>query len=447
MAHRKFNHYVRSLIAAEVNRFARYYREILQIAPLDYDDGELLSLVENSNKKFGGSAAEIDDRSNETGSERIILLNGNLNYNDDIHGLLEEIKPKLSRSDRIAAIVFNPYFRLLYPVANFLGLRDTAHPVTFITKVGINNIARATEYEIVRMRTSAYLPFRMLGIGDFLNSLLATIPLVRWLAFTTVIVLRPVKSCARPPSLSIVIPARNESGNIENALKQLPEMEGVDLEVLFVEGNSTDDTWAEINRVIELDQYSRFNPRAIKQTGKGKKNATITGFDAASNQLVTVLDADLTMPPEMVPRFYQAYCDGRADMINGNRLMYPMENDAMRFLNRLGNIFFAKFLSQVLDLPVGDSLCGTKLFSRNDHHRMAAWLDDFGDFDPFGDFQMLFPAAELCLGSIDIPIRYGARTYGKTKIHRFRDGLKLLNMTLQGLIKIRAGAIPNKQAH
>ena len=442
MAHRKFNHYIRSLLAAEINRFARYYNEVLQISPLDHDDGELLSLIENGNKKVGDGVSVIDNQSSEPDSGRIILLNGNLNYNDDIHGLLEDIRPRLSRSDRVAAIVFNPYFRWLYPLANFLGLRDAAHPVTFITKVGINNIAKATEFEIVRMRTSAYFPFRMLGIGDFLNSVLAIIPLVRWLAFATVIVLRPIKSCAQPPSLSIIVPARNESGNIENALKRLPAMEGVNLEVLFVEGNSTDDTWEEINRVIGLDQYSRFNPRAIKQTGKGKKDATIAGFEAANNQLVTVLDADLTMPPEMIPRFYQAYCDGRGDMINGNRLMYPMENDAMRFLNRLGNIFFAKSLSQVLDLPLGDSLCGTKLFSRNDHYRMAAWLDDFGDFDPFGDFQMLFPAAELCLGSIDIPIRYGARTYGKTNIHRFRDGLMLLKMTIQGLIKIRAGATP-----
>ena len=442
MAHRKFNNYIRSLLAAEINRFARYYKEILQIAPLDHDDGELLSLIESSNKKVEDNVLEIDDRSNETDCDRIILLNGNMNYSDDIHGLLEEIRPKLSRSDRIAAVVFNPYFRWLYPLANLLGLRDATHPVTFVTKVGINNIARATDYEIVRMRTSAYFPFRLFGIGNFLNSVLATIPLVRWLAFATIIVLRPVKPCAQLPSLSIVIPARNESGNIENALKRLPEMEGVKLEVLFVEGNSTDDTWKEINRVVGLDQYSHLNPRAIKQTGKGKKDATIAGFDAATNQLVTVLDADLTMPPEMIPRFYQAYCDGRAEVINGNRLMYPMENDAMRFLNRVGNIFFAKSLSQILDLPLGDSLCGTKLFSRNNHHRMAAWLHDFGDFDPFGDFQMLFPAAELCLGSIDVPIRYGARTYGKTNIHRFRDGMMLLKMTAQGLIKITAGALP-----
>ncbi|MGI9318483.1 MAG: glycosyltransferase [bacterium] len=442
MAHRKFNHYIRCLLAAEINRFARYYKEILQPAPLGHDDGELLRLIENNNKTVKSDFNDISDQADTDDSDRIVLLNGTLNYNEDIHELLQNLHPRLSRSDRVVAIVFNPYFRWLYPLANLLGLRDAAQPVTFVTKVGIENIARATDYEIVRMRTSAYFPFKLFGIGNFINSAMAILPLVRWLAFATVIVLRPVKVARRLPSLSIVIPARNEAGNIEDALKRLPIMDGVDLEVLFVEGNSTDNTWEEINRVVNLDQYAQFNPKALQQAGKGKKDATITGFNAATKQLVTVLDADLTMPPEMVPRFYQAYCDGRANMINGNRLMYPMDNEAMRFLNRIGNIFFAKSLSLVLDLPLGDSLCGTKLFSRNDHHRMAAWLKDFGDFDPFGDFQMLFPAAELCLGSVDIPIRYGARTYGSTNIHRFRDGLKLLKMTLQGLVKIRSGAFP-----
>ena len=146
------------------------------------------------------------------------------------------------------------------------------------------------------------------------------------------------------------------------------------------------------------------------------------------------------MPPESLPRFYEAYTSGAADMINGNRLMYPMEDEAMRFLNRLGNLFFAKALSRVLDISIGDSLCGTKMISREDHHRFLAWLEDFGEFDPFGDFQLLFPASELCVGTVDIPIRYGARTYGSTNIDRFRHGWMLLKMTAQGFVKIKACA-------
>lgn len=257
----------------------------------------------------------------------------------------------------------------------------------------------------------------------------------------TVVVLRPIKASKTKPSISIVIPARNEAGNIENGLKQLPDMDGVKVEIIFVEGNSSDNTWDEIQRVIKLKEYQHLSPVAFKQPGKGKKDAVMVGFNNAKCDLVTILDADLTMPPEALPRFYEAYQSGMGDMVNGNRQMYPMEDEAMRFLNRLGNLFFAKALSRVLDISIGDSLCGTKLISREDHFRYLRWLEDFGDFDPFGDFQLLFPSAELCLGTVDVPIVYKARTYGSTNINRFRDGWILLKMTFQGFIKIKTGAI------
>jgi glycosyltransferase involved in cell wall biosynthesis len=163
------------------------------------------------------------------------------------------------------------------------------------------------------------------------------------------------------------------------------------------------------------------------------------GFSQAEGDLLTILDADLTMPPELLGRFYAAYCQGHADFINGSRLVYPMEGNAMRFLNRLGNVFFAKALSWVLDTQIGDSLCGTKLLARHDYERMISWRGDFGDFDPFGDFELIFPAAVLGLGIVDIPIRYRDRTYGSTSISRFRHGFMLLNMTLIGLYRIKLG--------
>jgi glycosyltransferase involved in cell wall biosynthesis len=181
---------------------------------------------------------------------------------------------------------------------------------------------------------------------------------------------------------------------------------------------------------------------AYQQTGKGKSDAVRLGFSKATHELVTILDADLTMPPEMLPRFYNAYCSGLADFVNGTRLVYPMEGEAMRFLNRVGNVFFAKSLSFVLDTHLTDSLCGTKLLRRDDYARMVRWRQDFGDVDPFGDFELLFPAAMLGLGIIDVPVHYRARQYGATNIHRFRHGLMLLRMTLIGLFRVRAGAAP-----
>jgi glycosyltransferase involved in cell wall biosynthesis len=166
------------------------------------------------------------------------------------------------------------------------------------------------------------------------------------------------------------------------------------------------------------------------------------GFAHATQPLLTILDADLTMPPEMLTRFYDAYNRGLGDFINGSRLVYPYEGEAMRPLNKLGNVFFAKTLSWVLDTRLGDSLCGTKLLARHDYDRIVAWRRDFGDFDPFGDFELLFPASVLAFGIVDIPVRYLARTYGSTNIRRFRDGFELLRMTAIGLFRIKMGLVP-----
>jgi glycosyltransferase involved in cell wall biosynthesis len=208
--------------------------------------------------------------------------------------------------------------------------------------------------------------------------------------------------------------------------------------VLFVEGHSTDGTWDVIQQLCTT--YSGpLRLRAIQQTGRGKADAVRVGFRLATGDVLAILDADLTMPPELLPRFYEAFVSGHADFVNGSRLLYPMEGAAMRPLNRLGNIFFAKALSYVLDTRIGDSLCGTKLLSRKNWYRMQEWRDDFGDFDPFGDFELIFPAAVLGLGIVDVPIRYRDRSYGTTNISRFRHGWMLLRMTLIAFFRIKLG--------
>ncbi len=440
MAHHRFNHYITRLIASEINRFSTYYESAMQLLPLQNDSGALFEEIVCDEKEVLDDLSELKPL--EETARRTLILNGNFNHGADIQELLTQLFDKIGRGDRVVAILCNPYFRWIYRVANMLRLREPDDRVTFVTNADLKNLAKLCNFETVRLRNVGYLPFSFYGIGDFINKIMPAIPLLRWLSFASVVVMRPVKQFESKPSLSIVIPARNESGNIENGLKRLPKMEGVDIEVIFVEGNSTDDTWEEIQRVVALEDYQHLNCLALQQPGKGKKDATMTGFDAATKDVVTVLDADLTMPPESLPRFYEAYRSGQADMVNGTRLMYPMEDEAMRFLNRLGNLFFAKALSNVLDISIGDSLCGTKLFSRRDHYRYLRWLNDFGDFDPFGDFQMLFPGAELCLGTVDVPVVYKARTYGSTNINRFRDGSILLKMTWQGFAKIKLGALP-----
>jgi Glycosyl transferase family 2 len=420
--------YRHRLIAAEISSFARYYERVVQTEVVDRDNGTLLAAIDAPSKEVVDQLPTMTD---ERTQRSVVLLNGTLNYHLDIEALLHAIKAKLSRTSRVAVVAYNPYFRALYR------LRRGGIPKTFLTRTALENLARLTGFEVVRIRPAVYMPWFIPLLSSLINRVMPTLPIVRWLGLVNVIVLRPVIAEESRPSLSVIVPARNERGNIAGALERMPNL-GADVEIVFVEGHSTDGTWDEIQRLAARHP----NVRALRQTGRGKSDAVRLGFAEARGELLTILDADLTMPPEKLGSFYEAYVAGRADFINGSRLVYPMEGAAMRFLNHLGNIFFAKALSSVLDMRLGDSLCGTKLVARHDYERFVRWRASFGDFDPFGDFELLFPAAVLAIGSIDVPVYYRARTYGTTQIRRFRDGLELLRMVITGFFDIKMGRVP-----
>jgi hypothetical protein len=428
--------YVNTFLAAEISALTRYYDRVIQWLPREDDKGGLLAAVDARHKETVCKDEPFPDLTYERDKRTAILINGTFNHDFDIQALLMQLKAKLARTSRLVVILYNPYLRWAYYLTNRMGIRRGELPSTFVTRVDLENIAKVAGFEIVRQRQAVYFPWYMLGLGTAINRVMPLVPLARWLSLTSVVVMRPLVPSSQQ-GVSCVIPARNERGNIENALKRFPDL-GREAEIIFVEGHSTDGTWEEILRVSTVYR-DRFRILAVQQPGKGKADAVRLGFSHAREDLLVILDADLTMPPEMLTRFSYAYDQGHGDFINGSRLVYPMEGAAMRFLNRMGNIFFAKMLSAVLDVRLGDSLCGTKLVTRHDYERMVAWRKDFGEFDPFGDFELLFPAAELGLEIVDVPVRYLARTYGETNIQRFRHGLQLLKMTWVGLVRIKMG--------
>lgn len=434
---KRWTEYINILIASELSRLTRYYDRVIQWLPRQEDSMVILDNLDNKKKELAQEESEFPDLRGEVDQRTAILMNGTLNHHYDIEALLKKLKQSLSRTSRVLLVMYNPYLAWLYTLANRLGVHKGPLPTTFITRTDLENLAKLSGYSIVRTRNVVFIPWQIFGLGTVLNNIFSSVPIIRWLSFVYLVYLQPVIPEEKKPSLSIVIPARNESGNIENVITRLQDFPA-EIELIFVEGHSTDDTWDEILRIKEKYQASH-NIHSYQQTGKGKADAVRLGFSHATGELLTILDADLTMPPEQLVRFYDAYCVGHADFINGSRLVYPIEGGAMRFLNRLGNVFFAHALSWILDARLGDSLCGTKLFAKHDYLRMQAWRVDFGDFDPFGDFEMIFPAQILGLGSIDIPIRYLARTYGETNISRFRHGVILLKMSWIGFVKIKLG--------
>jgi glycosyltransferase involved in cell wall biosynthesis len=293
-------------------------------------------------------------------------------------------------------------------------------------------------YDVVKSGRRFLFPVYIPVLSWLLNKYLAHLPLFNALCLTGPIVARQPQNLiesGREMSVSVIIPARNEQGNIEDAVRRVPDM-GSHTEIIFVEGNSNDDTLEEIKRVAGAYEEQR-DIKWMVQDGKGKGDAVRKGFEHASGDILMILDADLTVPPEDLPKFYDAIACGRGEYINGTRLVYPMEQEAMRTLNMMGNKFFSVMFSWLLGQRIKDTLCGTKVLTAENYRKLAANRSYFGNFDPFGDFDLIFGSAKLNLKLVEVPIRYRARKYGETNISRFRHGWLLLKMVFYAMNKIK----------
>ena len=302
----------------------------------------------------------------------------------------------------------------------------------------IANLLTLANFDVIRKTKKNIFPLYLPLLSWFLNKYVGNLPLFNQLGLITFLVARSTRQTIKPideMTVSVVIPARNEKGNIELLVQRTPNM-GKSTEIIFVEGNSTDDTWQEIQRIGEL--YKDKRPlKWTQQEGKGKGDAVRKGYSIATGDILMILDADMTVPPEDLPKFFQAIASGKGEYINGTRLVYPMEKEAMRTLNLLGNKFFSLAFSWLLGQRLKDTLCGTKVMTRENYLKLSANRAYFGEFDPFGDFDLIFGSAKLNLKFIEVPIRYRARTYGETNISRFKHGWLLLKMVFFALNKIK----------
>jgi hypothetical protein len=368
-----------------------------------------------------------------------LLLNGNIHYERDLQEFLGLLHKSVSPETRVVVIYYSALWRPLINAATRLGKRNRTREQNWISHEDIANLFNLADFEIVRLDNKILLPVYLPLLSAFVNRYLAPLPFFRWFTMVNIAIARPY--CAASPgavkelSVSIVVPARNESGNIEGILARCPMM-GSSVELIFIEGNSTDRTWETICEATK--KYS--GPLKIitgRQDGKGKGDAVRKGFSLATNEVLMILDADLTVPPEDLPKFYDAISKNKGEFINGSRLVYPMEKQAMQFFNILGNKFFAIAFSFILGQRFKDTLCGTKVLSRANYAKLAAHRRYFGDFDPFGDFDLIFGAARLGLKITEIPVRYRERTYGETNIHRWRHGAILFHMLLFAARKVK----------
>lgn len=366
-----------------------------------------------------------------------IVIADTIGMFEDIDGTLRLIHQHCAPSTRIIIAYYSHLWEPILKFAELFKLKSRQPEINYIATVDFLNLMDLADFEMISQEKRQLIPLRLLGIGPIINRYIAPLPGIRQLCLRTYIVGRPIRLFPdRKFSASILIPCRNERGNIENAILRMPRF-GSAQEVLFVEGNSSDGTFEECERVRDFYKDS-WDIKVLKQDGKGKGDAVRKGFAAAKNDVLMILDADLTMPPEALPKYHAVIESGKAEFVNGTRLIYPMEDEAMRPLNLIANRFFAYLFSYLVNTRLTDTLCGTKVLLRKDYEVLARERNYFGNFDPFGDFDLIFGAAKQNLKIIETPVHYKARTFGETQISRFRDGWLLLKMVWFAYRKLKA---------
>lgn len=348
----------------------------------------------------------------------------------DVWRAFREVRRFCHARTRLVITYYNFVWEPVLKAGERLGLKMPIAQQNWLGMQDLRNLLELNHFDVIRSGSSQLVPVDVPLIAPMINRYVAPLPGVRHAALTEYFVCRlaggggPIPT--REYSCSVIVPCKNERGNVDDIVARTPDM-GKGTELIFVDGNSDDGTVEAIER--HLAAGTRKQMRLIHQgSGRGKGDAVRKGFAAATGDMLFILDADLTVPPEDLPKFYAAIAEGRAEFVNGSRLVYPMEGEAMRFLNAIGNKLFGLALSAVLEQRLKDTLCGTKVLLRRDYERIAAGRAFFGDFDPFGDFDLLFGAAKQNLKIVELPTRYRARTYGETKISRFREGPVLARM-------------------
>ncbi len=363
-----------------------------------------------------------------------ILISDTIGYFDDIQAVLANIRKNCTPRTRLLITYYNFLWEPVIRLAERLGLKMRQPFSSWLTKQDFENLLEMEGFEVIKDDQAIIFPKRIPLISDLLNKYVARLPLFNHLCLVNYYVARMTHDDKSDYSVSVIIPARNEAGNIEEAVRRLPQL-GTRTELIFIEGHSKDNTLDEIKRVAQ--RYKEMGIRYAVQKGEGKGDAVRLGFSMATGDILMILDADLTVPPEDLPKFYNAIARNKGEFINGSRLVYPLEKQSMRTLNLLGNKAFSMMFTWLLGQRFRDTLCGTKVLAREEYKKIVKNRSYFGNFDPFGDFDLIFGASKLNMKIVEIPIRYRERKYGTTNIRRFKHGWLLIKMCFFAMRKIK----------
>ena len=438
----------------DVKAFMQYHiRQGMSVLDIGCGPGDLLAslkpsdgvgidisekMVEIAKQKYSGYtylAANAEDLPLRKPFDYVIISDS-IGLFPDIQKAFEQLKHVTNEESRILITYNNDLLEFFLKFAEKIGLKMPVPEQNWLPLEHIENLLYLANLEVVKKGYRLLFPWKVPILSTVMNRFIAKLPLIRNLCQYVWIIAKPIPipKVSNAVSCSVIIPCRNEKGNIENAITRTPSM-GKETEFIFVDGHSTDGTVETIKEVQA--KYPQRKIRLLHQTGKGKYDAVKLGFEEATGDILIILDADLTVPPEDLPKFFNAMTEGKAEFVNGTRLVYPMEKQAMRLLNLFANKCFGVAFSYLLEQTFSDTLCGTKVLTRANYQKLKAGRAYFGDFDPFGDFDLIFGASKLNLKIVEIPIRYRDRVYGETKIRRFYHGMILLKMCFVAMRKLK----------
>lgn len=357
----------------------------------------------------------------------------------DVQRALQNLKPLCERHTRLLITTYNHLWEPLVKLAESLGMKVPQVEQNWLSGADVQNLLALSGYEALETRRVVLFPKYIPLISAFLNGFCARLPGLNRLCMTEVHVARRIAAPVDPEQLtvSVIIPCKDEHGNVADAVRRIPELGG-HTEIIFCDDHSTDGTPEEVLRMKEL--HPECDIRLEQGPGICKAKNVWTGFNAASGDILMILDADLTTMPEELPYFVDAIASGVAEFVNGSRLVYPVPREAMKGANMLGNKFFSLAFSYLLNQRVKDTLCGTKVLWRSDWERIKPLLGSWGIEDRWGDYELLFGAAKLNLRIVDLPVHYQERVYGTTKMTKvFQNGLIMLRMCWHGFLKLKLG--------
>ncbi len=358
----------------------------------------------------------------------------------DVLAAFKRLRPLVRPHTRLVVVYYNHLWEPLTGPAARLGLKLDDPTQNWLAPDDLRAFLELAGFEVVKRGVRMPCPKYVPGVAELANHVLAHVPLLHRLGFIRFLVARPVMPLPRPPAsyrCSVVVPCKNEEGNVPAIVPRVPEM-GAGTEIVFVDDRSDDATAARVRDAIAAHPERRI--RLVDGPGEGKGAAVRAGMAVATGDVLMILDADMTVMPEDLPAFFEAVTENRGELVMGTRLVYPLVGQAMRTANVLGNRAFALAFSFLLEQRITDTLCGTKVVMRHHYDALLATRVLFGDVDRWGDYDWIFGAARNNLRIVELPVHYVERVAGETKMRRrLRNALVMLRMCGVALRRLKLG--------